>query len=532
MRPDAQADKTLARLAAPGLGALLRDGRRVGLEKESLRIEPDAAIARTPHPRGLGSALTHPHISTDFSEALLELITPPLADNRAAIAFLDELHGFVCRRIGDEALWVNSMPCIVKDETAIPLARYGTSNLGRMKTIYRRGLGWRYGRAMQLVAGVHYNYSFSPALWPHLQELEGSREAPQAFRSRRYMGLIRNLLRLGWVAPYLFGASPAVCKTYIDPATPLEVWDETTRYGPHATSLRMGDIGYQNNRNIEVGMRASYDSLDAYVRSLLWAVNTPFKPYRKIGVKVAGKFRQLSANILQIENEYYASVRPKRSADKREMPLLALHRGGVEYIELRSLDLDPFAPAGVTAEQLDFIEALLLLCLVSDSPPLGADERRAIDINEIRAAHDGRAPGATLLDDGRTTPLKTLGLALCDALAPACEALDAAMATARYARALAQQRRRFEDPDATPSARLLAALRNSGHSFAEYTLLRSLAARAAQLAAPAGDETRLEELAAHSLREQRALEDGDDMPLDDYIKAYFSLLDSVRCEDG
>ena len=189
---------------------------KIGLEKESLRVMSEGGIAQTPHPAALGSALTHPLITTDFSEALTELVTPPCDSVAEVIQSLDDIQNFIYRNLDDEILWATSMPCVVAGETSIPLARYGTSNAAQMKTAYRRGLGLRYGRAMQVIAGVHFNYSFSDEFWRLYQQLLNNDGPLQDFISEQYMGLVRNLLRYGWLVPYLFGASPAVCKSFLN----------------------------------------------------------------------------------------------------------------------------------------------------------------------------------------------------------------------------------------------------------------------------------------------------------------------------
>ena len=292
----------LARLSGEADIQLLHDGR-FGLEKESLRVSVQGSIAMTPHPRVLGSALTHPDITTDYSEALTELITPPFYTIRDVLDFLRDTQQYVYQCLDGEYLWATSMPCVVAGEDSIRIAEYGHSNAGMMKHVYRRGLGYRYGRVMQSIAGVHFNYSFPIEFWEIYAELEGNRMPMQDFISESYMALIRNLQRFGWLIPYLFGASPAICKSFLGAQpTSLEEFDENSYYQPYATSLRMGDIGYQNNKENEHGIKASYDSLQAYVDSLSCAISTPCEEYEKIGVLVDGEYRQLNTSILQIED--------------------------------------------------------------------------------------------------------------------------------------------------------------------------------------------------------------------------------------
>ena len=250
-------ENRLRRLDNAGVAALLKGGV-IGLEKESLRVSPDGGIAQTPHPRALGSALTHPYITTDYSEALLELITPPMDDGLQALDFLQDLHKFVYDNLEDEILWATSMPCVLEGGANIPIARYGDSNVGMMKTVYRRGLGHRYGRVMQVIAGVHFNFSVGQAFWPAHQELERARGSRRDFVDAAYLGQTRNLQRYGWLIPYLFGASPAVCKSFLGGRpTTLKEFDRSTYYEPYATSLRMGDIGYTNSKEKGVGIKAS-----------------------------------------------------------------------------------------------------------------------------------------------------------------------------------------------------------------------------------------------------------------------------------
>ncbi len=536
MAADLDVEQYAAGLAGGG-AQLLHDGRRIGIEKESLRIGRQGLLAKTPHPRALGAALTHPFITTDFSEAMLEFVTPPLAGAGEAVAFLEECHAQVYARLDGELLWPASMPCIVKDETEIPLARYGASNLGRMKTIYRRGLGYRYGRTMQVIAGVHFNYSIGDGCWNALAELSGAGTtagAAAAFRSMRYMGLIRNFLRLAWMIPYLFGVSPAICRSFLGSSSHprLEMFDETTLYGRHATSLRMGDIGYQNNQEASIGIRADYNSLANYVASLARAVTTEHAPYRRLGVKVGGEYRQINACILQIENEYYSTMRPKRSAGKEEMPLAALRREGVEYVELRSLDVDVFMPAGVGEAQLKFIEMLAFFCLLAQSPPIGGDEREAIDHNEIAAAHDGRAPGLKLNRGGRSHTLTQWGLEICDRLWPVCELFDGG-AGGGYADALREQADKFQQPDLCPSARMLEAMHDGGWSFVGFAESQAARFRNHFAALPTAADRRagFDRIARDSHERQAEMETGDDRSLDQYISDYFAQIQSVESDE-
>ena len=196
-----------------------------------------------------------------------------------------------------------------------------------------------------------------------------------------YMGMVRNLQRYGWIIPYLFGASPAVCKSFFgDKAVTMLEFDKGTFYEPYATSLRMSDIGYQNQKEESVGIKANYDSLQSYIESLRCAIETPAPLWEMIGLKDAdGAWRQLNTNILQIENEYYSTVRPKQVLQGMEKPVSALQRRGIRYIELRSLDVNAFEPLGINETQLNFLEIFLLACLLQESPAISMDERAEIE---------------------------------------------------------------------------------------------------------------------------------------------------------
>jgi len=517
-------EQRLSRIINSGNGGLLK-ASRIGLEKESLRVSPEGNIAQTPHPESFGSALTHPYITTDYSEALVEFITPPFEDLREALLFLRDTQKYVYDGLDNELLWATSMPCVVAGESSIPIAGYGRSNAGMMKTVYRRGLGYRYGRTMQVIAGVHFNFSFPDDFWPVYQALERDRRPLREFIDDSYFGLIRNLQRVGWLIPYLFGASPAVCKSFLGgKPTTLHEFSENTYYEPYGTSLRMGDIGYQNNKENEIGIKADYDSLDAYVDSLSCAINTPYPGYERIGVVVNGEYRQLNANILQIENEYYSTVRPKPLLEGNEKPTCALKRRGVRYIELRSLDVNAFDPLGINEDQIRFLEALVAFCLFHDSPRINDVERRSIDFNELAAAHRGRDPELRLARDGAEIRLREWAAEVCAAMEGFCDLLDQGDPGRPYSRALARQTEAVRDADRTPSARMLAEMRQAGEGFYHFARRMSLGHQRyfRNLDMPEHQRRWYAELAARSLEDQRRMEEADDVAFGEYLRRYFA----------
>jgi glutamate--cysteine ligase len=369
-------------------------GLRRGIEKESLRIRRDGTLATTPHPLALGAALTHPYITTDFSESQLELITGVHSTISDCVRELTQIHQFVYRHIGDEALWASSMPCRLPADADIPIGRYGASNLGRMKTVYRLGLSERYGRRMQAISGVHYNFSLPDGAMRELRGESGDRGDATAFRTERYFALIRNFRRQSWLPLYLFGASPAVCRSFVAGRQHrLEALSPDTLYLPYATSLRMGPLGYQSEAQRRLAV--SYNGLAEYAKSLHFGLTETYPAYEAIGVlgDDGGEYRQLAPTLLQIENEFYGTIRPKRRIRRGERPLHALTERGVEYIEVRSLDVDPFSPIGVDAATMRFLDVFLLQCLLTSSPPDSPEEVAAIAHNQFLVAERGREPG-------------------------------------------------------------------------------------------------------------------------------------------
>lgn len=521
--------RRLSQLLAANQHALLRDSL-IGLERETLRMGPDGHIAQTPHPAALGSALTHPYITTDYSEALLEFITPPCAELPEALRFLTGIYQFVYARIDRETLWPASMPCVVAGESSIPIAWYGSSNAGFMKHVYRRGLGYRYGRMMQVIAGVHFNYSLSDAFWRTFQEHEQDRRSLRDFRSDGYFRLIRNLQRFGWLVPYLFGASPAICKSFLAGIpTALAEFDANTYFQPQGTSLRMSDIGYTNRLSKKTGLAISYDDLPRYIASLNRALRTPCPEYEKIGVVIDGEYRQLNANLLQIENEYYSTVRPKQPPRGEEKPVLALQRRGVQYVELRSLDISPFDPLGVNKEELRFVEAFLVYCLLQDSPPISAQEQRDIDDNQLAVASRGRDPKLRLRCDGQARRLQDWALDIADGMTGVCEILDGTDGKRAYSQALEAQQEVMRDPERTPAARVLAEMRRHNEAFFQFA--RRLAQQHRdyfQRLPPAPERIqRLEEEARQSWRRQQELEAADRISFAEYLERYFAQDDGI-----
>jgi glutamate--cysteine ligase len=521
---------------AKSLSPSVLKGLLRGIEKESLRIRADGTLADTPHPAGLGSALTHPGITTDFSEAQLELITGVHPDIDSCLRELTELHQVVYRAIGEELLWCASMPCRLPADERIPIARYGSSNIGRMKTVYREGLSRRYGRRMQVISGIHYNFSLPDEAWPLLRQGDDGAIADDAYRDRRYLGLIRNFRRHSWLLLLLLGSSPAACRSFVAGRRHgLSAWECGTVYAPFATSLRMGGLGYQSDA--QAALAVSFNDLGGYAAVLNRALTSPYAPYEAIGVREADEYRQLATTLLQIENEFYGTIRPKRRIASGERPLHALGERGIEYVEVRCLDVNPFIPVGIDAGTMRLLDIFLLHCLLADSPPDTPAEIQAISRNQRRVAEAGRDPHIVLERDGESSaPIDWGGDVLRDC-EPIAAALDEAHGGDRYRQVLAAAARALGDAASLPSAQVLQEIeRAHGKSFPDFALARSRRHREDLMARPLGAEAeaRHARLAARSLLEQRRIEAADDLSFEAYRQRYLgqALLGGPHFLDG
>jgi len=485
-------------------------GIRRGIEKESLRALPTGALALTPHPLALGSALTHPSITTDYSESQVELITSAQARVGDCLEELTQIHQFVyrvMRQQGDEMLWVSSMPCGLPTDETIPLARYGGSNVGRAKSVYRMGLGHRYGRRMQTISGIHYNWSLP------------------GVGSEQYFGLIRNFRRQAFLLLYLFGASPALCPTFVAGRQhELQPLGRQALHMPHGTSLRMGRLGYQSDA--QATLAVSYNSLDGYADSLHEALTRPYPAYEALGIRnPGGDYNQLATTLLQIENEFYGTIRPKRTIFPGERPLHALRERGVEYVEVRLMDLDPFEPVGITAQTMRFLDVFLLQCLLADSPPDTPAEIAELKHNQHQTAARGREPGLLLRRAGGELPLVDWGREVLAQCMPIAAALDAAHRSSEYSAAVAHAEKLLSQPALTPSARVLEVMAaEHDNSFIDFVRTRSLQTRQQLLARPwsCEQEARYLALSQKSLVDQRAIEAADTLSFEDYRLNYVS----------
>ena len=493
-----------------------------GIERECLRVTGEGRLAQTPHPEALGAALTNEQITTDYSESLLEFITPALANPADTLESLDKIHRFAYSKLGSEYIWSPSMPCPLPAEADIPIAYYGTSNIGKLKYVYRQGLALRYGKTMQCIAGIHYNFSLPEAIWPVLKQDAKFEGDDRDFQSESYIGLIRNFRRYSWLLMYLFGASPALDASFLRGRShQLEQFDAETLYLPYATSLRMSDLGYQSNAQAD--LTPCYNDLLTYTDSLRRAVATPYAPYVEIGTHKDGEWIQLNTNVLQIENEYYSTIRPKRVTYSGERPIQALVARGVQYVEVRCLDINPFLPVGIDLQQSRFIDAFILYCALHDSPQLANNECGNASTNFLTVVKEGRRPGLQLNRNDTTIDLKVWANEMLDTIRPICELLDAAQGMDEHVKSLDVQRAKVVDASLTPSAQVLAAMTEHKEGFTAFSLRQSQVHADHFRSNPlsAEDQTHFESKARESLAQQAELEQTEEkVDFDTFVGAY------------
>lgn len=503
--------------------ALSQFGR--GIERETLRVVSEGKLAKTPHDKALGSALTHGEITTDYAETLLEFITPVSQSPKESIEQLQDIQKFTLLNINGELLWPMSMPCFVNDQNDIILAQYGTSNIGRMKNVYRQGLKNRYGSMMQVIAGIHFNFSFPESFWLALKKTENNHDDYQDYVSDKYFALIRNYKRFAWLIPYLFGSSPALCPSFLqgkETALPFKKSDNGYLYLDYATSLRMSDLGYTNSEQSELYI--CYNSLETYVKQVEKAKGLASQRFAEIGVKVNGEYRQLNSNVIQIENELYAPIRPKRVAKSGEKPSQALKERGVEYIEVRAMDVNPFSDTGISLEQVHFLDIFITYCALADSPECCKDQAHVMDENLDAVVVDGRNPNLMLNDCEQSKSIKTWGNEIFSEMERIAKLLDGANQTDCYQKALAQELAKINDPSLTPSAKLIALITKEKTSLTTFALNKAEQYRTSLMEQPYQhfNEDYFLKAAKASHQKQKMIEESDQLTFDEFLAEYFA----------
>ncbi|MBT1450905.1 glutamate--cysteine ligase [Glaciecola sp. XM2] len=522
-----QFEKRLSFVDTAAVKATLMDIRR-GVERETLRVNGNGSLAMGAHPKALGSSLTHDWITTDFSESLLEFITPPEQRASTTIEQLIDIHKFTYENIGEEYLWPMSMPCFIDASTEIPIARYGSSNVAKMKEVYRRGLHNRYGSMMQVISGVHFNFSLPDRFWQLWCEHQGQ-QADKHTISSQYFSLVRNFKRLAWVIPYLFGASPALCSSFIshrEVKHPFQKVGKGTLYLPYGTSLRMSDLGYTSSAQSD--LRICYNDLSSYVSTLRRAINLPTKQYESIPAGEGGQWQQLNKNVLQIENELYSPIRPKQVARSLEKPTDALEDRGVSYLEIRSLDVNPFSPVGIQAEQMDFLDVFLLYCLLMPSADYSDELHQESQQNFVDVVLKGREPGLHLLNEGAPVALQDWASNMFKDLAMVADVLDAAQETKRYSTAIVNELAKVHQSETTPSGKWLDTLLDNqiDNSILGMELAKEYKQFIAGLDYRNVQKSDFEAQAVSSLEAQAEIEAADVLSFDKFIEGYFKAAKS------
>tara|TARA_B100000035_G_scaffold51533_1_gene40089 strand:- start:1743 stop:3302 length:1560 start_codon:yes stop_codon:yes gene_type:complete len=516
-------DKFLENLSKHSFISFLKNSK-IGLEKESLRVDKNGTISYKMHPEKFGASLTNRYITTDYSEALIEIVTPPCCSHKEVLNYLENIIAFIYKNLDQEYLWPASMPCIIAGDKSIPIAYYGTSNPARMKTTYRRGLGNRYGRVMQVISGIHYNYSFSDKFWEEYSLCINSKKNIQDFKSEQYFIISRNLLRNGWIVAYLFGCSPAVCKSYLSgKKTTMESFDDYTYYEKYATSLRMGDIGYQNNKEEDMGVHIDYNSIEKYAKSLDEAIKTPSIEYEKIGVHKDGYYKQINSNILQIENEYYSTVRPKPDPNSKKRPAAALLEGGVNYIELRSIDNNIFSNTGIELTQLYFIELLVIHSLFSDNSEISEKEYVDIKNNLTNIAHKGRDKETKIIKKNKTVNIENELSKILNEMKDIAKIMSSIKNDDNYEICVQQQKEKIHNKKLLPSNLVIDRMKSKKISFYEFCM-QNIWEQKKYFSSLKTDNNIFEilkEEAKLSLDKKNILEKSNKENYEEYIKKYF-----------
>ncbi|WP_416359986.1 glutamate--cysteine ligase [Alteromonas genovensis] len=516
-------DARVKALKSPEFLASLKDIKR-GVEREALRINPNGTLAQTPHPKPLGSALTHESITTDFSESLLEFITPPEASSAKTIAQLQDIHRFVADNIEEEQIWPLSMPCFIDNETEIPIAYFGESNVGKMKRVYRIGLKNRYGSMMQAIAGVHFNFSLPESFWALWAKQNGTTHS-QDQTSAEYFGLIRNYRRLCWLIPYLYGASPALCSSFLkgkEYSLPFKKVGKGTLYMPYATSLRMSDLGYTSAE--QSSLKICYNELDNYVRLLREAMSTPSTRFERFASGEGGNYQQLNHNIIQIENELYSPIRPKQPTESMEKPTDALVRRGISYIEVRALDVNPFSAIGISDSQFDFLDVFLLSCLLMPSDALDEQQLNEAKENMDRVVLEGRNPELMLTENGNPVSLPQWSEKLFAYFGQAATLLDEANNTKQYTRAVSDEYAKIQNPALTPSGKMLQSLLDGDkdNSIFGLELAQKYSNEMKGFDYTFTDSAEFVRQGESSFDAQREIETSDEKDFDTFITDYFA----------
>lgn len=459
------------------LSKLLTKGR-FGIEREAQRITSEGNLALTSHPTAFGDKAENPRITTDFAESQIEMITPPLESVEEVLNELNSIHNEVADGIGKEMLWPFSMPPRLPEEDDIPVAKFADSEYGKYLNTYRNGLVLRYGKKMQMISGLHYNFSFSDEMLDFLYNNYGEGKLRRDFTDELYFSLIRNFLRYRWLLIYLFGSSPLCDSTY-DSVIDKEI-SQIQKCCPNlvstfcnmdrnATSLRVSRFGYTDSINPRQNIY--FNSMEEYSGKLRHLISTRSKIHSKHGTFRNGFQIQLNGNILQKESEFYSPIRPKQNIGIGETQLSALEKRGIKYIEVRILDINPFSKLGISLEQMHFMQVFMLFCLFEQSDFINEKSFSQISSNHHLAALFGRDETLKLnkYDIGEI-PLKTWGSELFIKLRQIASLMDLEIKDGRYFRSVENEFVKLNDISRLPSEIMFREMKEQNYDFVEYGL--------------------------------------------------------------
>ncbi len=431
-------------------------GASFGLEKENLRIKEDGTLDLSPHPVR-GDDPYRDQIIRDFSESQVEFVTQP---HKSVLAAFEELKKLQDHFLGnyDVQLWPLSMPCYVKDEDEVPIASYDDSEEGRKARLYREGLADKHGKKMQLISGIHYNFSFGEEALKRLREpfYRLGKLNEQTLTNNLYFRVARNMIRYQWFLTYLFGASPSVDSTYksevVNQLKGIEhlckkCQNAHTYYEDYATSLRMSRYGYHSQQ--QEGMYISYDNLEAYIDGL------------EDGIK---------HGVLQKESEYYAPIRFKQPKGNHTSLLRNLEQYGVGYIELRCFDLNPFTPYNMTLEQLYFTHIFILYMAMLDSPNISCEEMDQIYRNNQKVSIHGRKPSQKISYLNQEWSIDTLCHKVSEDMTEIAEALDKGSKSMVYTSSLKAVTKNLSEQGGILSERMMNELLQENMTYIEQGL--------------------------------------------------------------
>ncbi|MCF6764530.1 glutamate--cysteine ligase [Thiotrichales bacterium 19S3-7] len=496
-----------------------------GIEREALRVTLKGNVAQSPHSKHLGEKLTHPNITVDYSEGLLELITEPFEGYTPLFNSLDSYLNFTYQNLENhELLWPMSMPP-TSTEAEIQIAEFGHSNSGMMKHIYRKGLAVRYGKIMQIIAGIHYNFSFPDEFLMQLISNSDTQEHSIAYyKNKYYFRLIRKFYQNAWILLYLFGATPLIAKTSVKDKHQLNVFDSDYYYHEHATCLRMSEFGYQSQAQKD--LHISYRDITSYVSDLIKATQIPYSKYTQLGVldKEYG-YKQLNDCILQIENEYYNPIRPKQIVHRCERPACALSKRGVSYIELRTLDINPFIAQGLDIQSAKFLDVFFLYCLLAEAPMYSKSMIQTAKANFALVANYGRNPNLKLYKN-KEILLNDWAEIILDECLSIAQKWDETNKSNDYTLAVNAQIEKLTNKDKTPSAMLINSIKQSGLNSAQWMLTKAYEHQKSTLATnlTASELTKLKREVIDSQEALKLLEAKEEGAYESYIQRYYASV--------